>query len=115
MQCTGTESRLLDCTYTPYSSNSHDDDAGIRCAGNNTKIGELFGLMVYYHCKNKLSENCTTKEGVRLIGGQKEWEGTIQICFGRVWGTVCDNYWDSTDAQVVCKQLGFAAKGTNLQ
>ena len=51
---------------------------------------------------------------MKLIGGQNEREGTIQICLGGVWGTVCDNYWDSTDAQVVCRQLGFSAKGTNL-
>ena len=51
---------------------------------------------------------------MRLIKGQNEREGTIQICLGGVWGTVCDNSYGSTDAQVVCTQLGFAANGKNL-
>ena len=40
MQCSGSESRLLDCTYSPYSSTYHGRDAGVRCAGGNAMIGE---------------------------------------------------------------------------
>jgi deleted-in-malignant-brain-tumors protein 1 len=32
----------------------------------------------------------------------------VEICNNNVWGTVCDNFWGTTDAQVACRQLGFS-------
>ena len=43
----------------------------------------------------------------RLVGGQNSGEGTVEICYSRVWGSVCDDNWDRNDATVVCQQLGF--------
>ena len=48
---------------------------------------------------------------MRLVGGTLSTEGRVEYCDGYQWSTVCDDSWDSNDAQVVCRQLGFATTG----
>ena len=39
--------------------------------------------------------------------GKSETEGRLEICFGRRWGTVSSDGWSETEAQVVCRDLGY--------
>lgn len=56
---------------------------------------------------------CTDGE-IRLVGSEAQNEGNVQICYNNAWGSVCDDGWDTNDANVVCRQLGFQSYGRNL-
>ena len=49
---------------------------------------------------------CTTG-AIRAVGAALENAGRVEICINDRWNTVCDNEWDNSDAQVVCRQLGL--------
>ena len=45
---------------------------------------------------------------MRLVGGETEAEGRVELCNNERWGTVCDNEWTDKHTSVVCRHLGFS-------
>jgi deleted-in-malignant-brain-tumors protein 1 len=88
--CVGTESRLIDCPARPLGEENcvHGEDVGVRCSGTTCTQGDI-----------------------RLQGGTTATEGRVEICDNHLWGSVCDNTWDNTDASVACVQLGLPSTG----
>ena len=86
VRCVGTETRLINCPAGALGTNAcgHSSDAGVRC----------------------LAMVTCTQGAIRLQGGTAT-QGRVEICNNNVWGTVCDDRWDSTDARVACQQLGL--------
>lgn len=105
MHCSGSENRLLDCSYyTYYSCYYYYSHAGVKCEGRKCIT------MLMYDCR---LAPCSSGD-VRLKGDSKYTDfGRVEICLNNTWGTICDDYWDNNDASVVCKQLGLSPFGIN--
>ena len=66
---------------------------------------------IYHYIVNT---GCAEGE-VRLVGGSNYTQGRVEICMDDVWGTVCDQQWNTVAAGVVCRQLSLASTGSELK
>ena len=77
--------------------------------GHATVYSKVCVLLFYcssYACFD--TAGCQTGQ-IRLAGfGSNSSQGRVEVCMNNQWGTVCDDFWDATDAGVACRQLGFS-------
>ena len=67
---------------------------------------DYVGMHVVNMTAGNVTTNCTDFD-IRLVDGPDEGSGRVEVCLGGLWGTVCDDGWDSNDATTVCRQLGY--------
>ena len=59
-----------------------------------------------YACLFFIIVDCENGE-MRLMEGKEEWQGRLEVCYNRRWGTVSGDNWTLTNSHVVCNALGY--------
>ncbi|KAK6194751.1 hypothetical protein SNE40_000318 [Patella caerulea] len=93
--CTGNETGLGACSHKPWGTSNceHNEDVGVMCIPAATAISAI---------------------EVRLADGLSYNQGRVELKIYGVWGTVCDDSFQSRDAAVICKMLGYQKGGSVL-
>ncbi|XP_052410190.1 scavenger receptor cysteine-rich type 1 protein M130-like [Carassius gibelio] len=106
--CRPHDSSLWHCPSLAWGQNDckGDEVATITCSEQKSHVSpQSYLTWSTFPHQRQSSERLA----VRLSGGKGLCSGRLEVYHNAVWGSVCDDQWDISDAQVVCRQLGCGA------
>ena len=98
---------ILQCSYSTYiysGCNSNYYDGTVYCC----EFEYFFSSSHYFELDTtRLWDSSPFPGMIRLQEGRYSNQGRVEVYCNGQWGTICDDGFGSTDAQTICKQLGY--------
>ncbi|XP_073693844.1 scavenger receptor cysteine-rich type 1 protein M130-like [Garra rufa] len=111
IKCRKYDSHLWQCPSLAWGQNDCDNNnevAKINCSKEDNHESPR-SLLTCFNSPSQHQKKCSNHLPLRLSGGEGRCSGRLEVYHNAVWGSVCDDQWDISDAQVVCRQLGCGA------
>ena len=61
----------------------------------------------YLHLSLSVVCSSRTEGYIRIRGGRSANTGRVEVCHAGGWGTICDDFWTSTQARLACSNAGL--------
>ena len=119
VQCSGNESSILECGRTEFAGTSCPT-SGVVCQGWFSMLTIAWNMIPELSLIVAIDTpigTCSTGD-VRLAQSVSTTtttlEGRLELCINNAWGTICDELFDTNDAEVACSRLkGFSSQGNS--